>query len=241
MANKPNIIFTLADNVGWGDLNCYGGQVPTPPEQIAASGETANFTVTITNTGDVGLGNIEVTDALVPDCNFTVPSLAPGSGSSKTCSKTNVTSSFTNEAVVHANVQGYFGTLVSNSTEAVVLVGSIPTAAIELTKTPANWTIESGQTANFTVSVTNLGEIALANVVVTDPLVPDCNFNVASLAVGASENKSCSRSNIASSFTNVAMVEAHAEGYPDYTVSDSAEAVVTVEVRFRIYQPLVFQ
>ena len=30
MANKPNIIFMLADNVGWGDLSCYGGLVPTP-------------------------------------------------------------------------------------------------------------------------------------------------------------------------------------------------------------------
>ena len=30
MADKPNIVFMLADNVGWGDLGCYGGLVPTP-------------------------------------------------------------------------------------------------------------------------------------------------------------------------------------------------------------------
>ena len=39
MANKPNIIFMLADNVGWGDLSCYGGLVPTLRlDQLAAEG-----------------------------------------------------------------------------------------------------------------------------------------------------------------------------------------------------------
>src|SRR5262252_9913825 len=27
---KPNVIFILADNIGWGDWSIYGGQVPTP-------------------------------------------------------------------------------------------------------------------------------------------------------------------------------------------------------------------
>ncbi len=30
MADQPNIVFMLADNVGWGDLSSYGGQIPTP-------------------------------------------------------------------------------------------------------------------------------------------------------------------------------------------------------------------
>src|SRR5437763_519088 len=29
-SGKPNIVFILADNLGWGDLACYGGTVPTP-------------------------------------------------------------------------------------------------------------------------------------------------------------------------------------------------------------------
>jgi arylsulfatase A-like enzyme len=28
--NKPNIVFILVDNVGWGDFGIYGGTVPTP-------------------------------------------------------------------------------------------------------------------------------------------------------------------------------------------------------------------
>jgi arylsulfatase len=39
MANKPNIVFMLADNVGWGDLSCYGGLVPTPHlDKLASEG-----------------------------------------------------------------------------------------------------------------------------------------------------------------------------------------------------------
>jgi arylsulfatase len=29
-SNKPNIVFILLDNVGWGDLGAYGGMTPTP-------------------------------------------------------------------------------------------------------------------------------------------------------------------------------------------------------------------
>ena len=30
MAEPPNIVFILLDNVGWGDFGCYGGMTPTP-------------------------------------------------------------------------------------------------------------------------------------------------------------------------------------------------------------------
>lgn len=44
---RPNIIFILADNVGWGDLSCYGGSTPTPRmDKLAAEGiRFTNYTV----------------------------------------------------------------------------------------------------------------------------------------------------------------------------------------------------
>ncbi|MGZ5402954.1 MAG: sulfatase-like hydrolase/transferase [Aeromicrobium sp.] len=36
---QPNIVFILCDNVGWGDLSCYGGNTPTPRiDKLAAEG-----------------------------------------------------------------------------------------------------------------------------------------------------------------------------------------------------------
>ena len=42
MAERPNIVFILLDNVGWGDFGCYGGMTPTPridkfPSKASAS------------------------------------------------------------------------------------------------------------------------------------------------------------------------------------------------------------
>ena len=36
---KPNIVFVLCDNVGWGDFGVYGGGTATPRiDQLAAEG-----------------------------------------------------------------------------------------------------------------------------------------------------------------------------------------------------------
>ena len=35
----PNVLFILADDIGYGDLGCYGGKLPTPNlDKLAASG-----------------------------------------------------------------------------------------------------------------------------------------------------------------------------------------------------------
>ena len=36
---RPNIVFVLAGNVGWGDWSCYGGSTPTPRiDKLASEG-----------------------------------------------------------------------------------------------------------------------------------------------------------------------------------------------------------
>jgi arylsulfatase A-like enzyme len=38
-ATRPNIVFVLCDNVGWGDFSCYGGSTPTPRiDKLASEG-----------------------------------------------------------------------------------------------------------------------------------------------------------------------------------------------------------
>src|SRR5215510_16621948 len=45
--SKPNVVFILVDNVGWGDLGVYGGSVPTPRiDALAREGmRLNNYTV----------------------------------------------------------------------------------------------------------------------------------------------------------------------------------------------------
>ena len=44
---RPNIVFVLADNVGWGDFSCYGGSIPTSRiDKLAGEGiRLNNYTV----------------------------------------------------------------------------------------------------------------------------------------------------------------------------------------------------
>src|SRR5271169_573193 len=44
---RPNIVFILCDNVGWGDFSCYGGSIPTPRiDKLASEGiRFNNYTV----------------------------------------------------------------------------------------------------------------------------------------------------------------------------------------------------
>jgi len=44
---KPNIVFVLCDNVGWGDFGVYGGATPTPRiDKLAGEGiRLNNYTV----------------------------------------------------------------------------------------------------------------------------------------------------------------------------------------------------
>jgi len=73
--------------------------VKDPKSQTVAKGGTATFKITVTNTGDVTLKNVTVADALSPNCNRDVGTLAAGASISYTCTRANVTADFTNVAV----------------------------------------------------------------------------------------------------------------------------------------------
>jgi arylsulfatase len=78
MANPPNIVFMLADNVGFGDLSGYGGLVPTPRlDQLAGEGvkfENFNTEAQCTPTrGAIMTGRMPVRSG-----TFSVPT--PGTG-----------------------------------------------------------------------------------------------------------------------------------------------------------------
>jgi uncharacterized repeat protein (TIGR01451 family) len=76
----------------------------SPKTQVIASGANATFTIVVTNTGDVTLSNVFVTDALTPTCAVSSSSIAqlatmtPGASLTYGCTAAAVTASFTNVA-----------------------------------------------------------------------------------------------------------------------------------------------
>ena len=77
----------------------------SPPTQTVTTGLTVTFTIVVTNTGDVTLTNVTVTDALSPGCARTktdipaLASMAPGATVTYQCTSAAVTASFTNVAI----------------------------------------------------------------------------------------------------------------------------------------------
>jgi uncharacterized repeat protein (TIGR01451 family) len=105
--------------------------------------------------------------------------------------------------------------------------------AIAITKNPKQQTIGSGSTATFAILVTNIGNVTLTNVTVSDPLSPNCNRTsatlpgLASMAPGASVTYSCSRPKVTTGFTNVATAKGTPPSGPNVSASDSAPVTVS--------------
>jgi uncharacterized repeat protein (TIGR01451 family) len=198
----------------------------SPDAQTILIGQTANFTITVTNDGDSTLTNVVVTDALAPGCARTsadipgLASMAPGATITYTCSLANVTTSFTNIAIATGTPP--VGPPVSaQDTAGVTAVAPATHPAITIVKNPKSQTVTRGGTATFTITVTNTGDVALTNVTVSDPLSPNCNRTIGTLAPGASTSYTCSRANVTANFTNVAVASGTAGG-TTVTAQDTA-------------------
>lgn len=103
-----------------------------------ASGAPANFTITVTNTGDVDLNTLLVYDNLAPECERNMKGLGRGASTSWTCSHENETVSYYN--FITAQAYSPTGTPVWwNASARVTVVSENP--AIVATKTPKNQTV----------------------------------------------------------------------------------------------------
>lgn len=190
----------------------------TPDLQMVQSGGTAIFTLTVTNTGNVALVPVIVGDPEVADCDgWTVSNLAVGASANHTCTQSNVTASFTNTAVA-TGTAALGGQVVTGTGIAVVQVIN---PALAISKTPDSQLAQSGDAVTFTITVTNTGDITLANVAVTDLFAPDCNQSLGDMSAGASSSYTCTMTTT-SDLTNTAVVIGAPPAGPNVTASDDA-------------------
>ncbi|MFT3970801.1 MAG: LPXTG cell wall anchor domain-containing protein [Micropruina sp.] len=190
----------------------------TTSTPIVERGGTAAFTVVVTNEGDTELTDVTVADPLAPTCAATIGTLAAGASRTLECAVTGVTAGFTNTATVTGTPPG--GAELTGESSA-----SVQVASIAIVKEAIASVIPTGGDAQFRLTVTNTGEVALTAVQVTDPLAADCARGFARLAAGASETWTCTQPGLTASLTNVATVVGTAG---TVTVTNSDDATVSV-------------
>jgi uncharacterized repeat protein (TIGR01451 family) len=159
-----------------------------------AVGDVINYTIVATNTGNVTLHNVVVTDPNVSNLvclpSLPVGSLAPGAQITCTASHT-VTQedldngSYLNTACVNDGEGGAAEECDDEDTP------SVPNPVLSIDKVAAETGYEElGDVIHYTITVTNIGNVTLKDVVVTDLQVGDLDCTpdlpVASLAPGAS-------------------------------------------------------
>jgi uncharacterized repeat protein (TIGR01451 family) len=95
-----------------------------PAEQSVASGGTATWTITVSDTGNTALNNIQILDYPAPECARNIPTvLSPGGSTSFTCSHGGETASYNN--IVSAIGYAPDGTQVmSNASARVTVISS---------------------------------------------------------------------------------------------------------------------
>ncbi|MDY8138999.1 hypothetical protein U0D62_25520, partial [Aquimarina sp. 2201CG5-10] len=198
------------------DITKTDTYVDTNGNSIIDAGDTINYVFTVTNTGNVDLTGISVTDALVTVTPATTIDLVVGASdnstytASYTITAADITAgSFSNTAVATApNPLG--GADITddsddpdNTTDVDPdndgspddpTVTNLSQPLLDITKTDTyvdtngNSIIDAGDTINYVFTVTNTGNIDLFNIQVTDALATVTPATTINLVVGASDN-----------------------------------------------------
>lgn len=213
--------------------NTYTVIVPDPQLEVEKSaeetevdlGETIHYHLDVTNTGNVTLHDVDVTDAAAPDCgDDPVFDLAPGATANLTCTYTpdgTDVGAYANTATVDSD-----RTDPVDSNEVVVTVNE--PLAVGLTADEDD--VIAGETIHYHLTVENTSALALTGLAVTDADVADCEAQpLPDLAVGEDVTVDCDYTPTnadAGTFANQVTVDS------DQTEPESSE-VVEVEVEAR--------
>ncbi|MFG2909765.1 hypothetical protein ACGF13_32490 [Kitasatospora sp. NPDC048286] len=225
-----------------------GGPGPWAKSTTIPSGDTAYWRITVTNTGNVPVTGITLTDSVSPSCVTAAGTfdLTVGASHQVFCDLTNVTAHTVN--AVTASGHGPDGTPVTTPpSEATVDVTPPAAPSISINKevcTSTNaadcvdggsgpWakstTIPSGNTAYWRITVTNTGTVPVTGITLTDSVSPSCVTAAGTfdLAVGASHQVFCDLTNVTTHTVNTVTASGHG---PDGTPVTTPPSDATVDV-----------
>ena len=172
---------------------CYSTPQPQPaidiekicPEGPVYIGDTLEYTIIVTNTGDVTLSDIHVVDTKL-GIDQIIDSLAPGASETITRSYGPVT--VDDLPIIYNTATAssvYDEQTVEDTDSCEVEIIIIPQPAIDIEKTGDAGPVSIGDIINYTITVTNTGDVTLTNVTVVDTKL-GIDENVGTLTPGAS-------------------------------------------------------
>jgi hypothetical protein len=191
-------------------------------------GSQVLWSFVVTNTGDVSLNDVAVTDDKIG--NITCPKTTLAAGESMTC---------TAAGVAVAGLDCNTGTAVGTSPQETTVTSSDSacyrgdTAAIAIEKatngvdadTPTGPEIAVGATVNWTYVVTNTGEVPLTSVTVTDNRGVTVTCPKTALAAGESMTCTASGIAIAGQYSNIGTATGTPAGGSAVTASDPSHYI----------------
>ncbi|MBD8499220.1 DUF7507 domain-containing protein [Paenibacillus arenosi] len=197
--------------------------VKTVSPQIAAPGDTVTYTLTASNAGNETLTNVRIVDPTL-GIDQTFDTVEPGDSVVLTIPFDIPITAVQGDTIVNV------ATVTTNQTgpsqaDAVVAVLGQPGIVLIKTVSPAEAAI--GSTVTYTFEVTNTGNTALSNVLLTDPLL-GLSQTIGTIAVGDSQTITFPfvvPSSATSPFNNIATVTG---SFDSQTVQDSDDASLVV-------------
>ena len=184
--------FTLTPGLAMTKTGTYAD---SDNDGIQSAGDHINYVFTVTNTGNVTLTNVTISDPLVSVTGGPLASLAPGVTDATTFTATYTLTQLdiNNGALTNtATATGTFNNTPYTADDSDTQTFT-QNARIELIKTGTysdfngDGIQSAGDHINYIFTVTNTGNVTLTDLSVTDPLITVTGNQLASLAPGASD------------------------------------------------------
>jgi uncharacterized repeat protein (TIGR01451 family) len=214
----------------------------TPWSQNIFSWTTAVISLTITNTWDVDLSWVVVSNPTMPSCDTIIWYLAQWASTWYNCFKSLVATSFISTTYTTWYLYTW-GTIdfwsptsanISSNINVITPPPPLPVfnPAISIVLTPNTQTITAWSTATLTVTVTNTGNDALSWVVVSNPTIPWCNATIWYLPVWWVAWYSCQTNVLATSLVTTIYTSWYVyTGWVEYTwITTNANNTATITV-----------
>ncbi|MBS0214055.1 MAG: autotransporter domain-containing protein [Proteobacteria bacterium] len=153
---------------------------------LVVLGDRLEFTVTATNTGNVALANLTVSDPLTSPSSITCSSVGIGSTCVLVGSYTVTAADVAAGAITNTGTASAGQLRTPVQTTLVTAVSGTPALSITkaLTHNSGGNTVAQGDVLTYTVTATNSGQIALTGVLVNDPLTTPASTTCASVPIG---------------------------------------------------------